>query len=351
MAKLRQIHLDIDLLAPPTKSKLALSKNINKLQREVAMLGGSLNKATKDPEQWVDNRTVLGFMRKLSFRLEKDVKDNFLHNPPGWELTQTAIRVRKYYLNPLSLADDILKASKWSSYGKDGEGYSEGYKTKHKLFSLNAHKSFIKERTKNIFGKSLNRRELKEKVEELYNYKYGKGEIRFEDIPKILEEFFRKIPKGYHHPSATMTGPALVLTGQLMDLTKARVQKVQKAKLGKMEHITYGIQISTSQASYADALFRGGTIKTYWLVIARRSMKSDTEYKFSFPIPLAWASIMKNLNLGKDYKITIEKRSTKVKKRDPFIFRENTLSTLEETGDKFNYKLQEDFDKYIREQL
>jgi len=207
----------------------------------------------------------------------KNFQNKFIQNPRQWpRLEPSAIKIRRYKLNPNELKNDILDASRWTTVEMGGED---------KYVPVNL-------QTKN------------------------KG-----NLEPILSKFFSSLPKitPSREASVTPRNPVLLFTGALKNSLDFTYRK-RTFKGKNSTTFRRGFEYFVS-SSYAETHFTGGVMDTPVLIIKRRSQgDARRKFEFKFIIPIQYAKYFRKLNLGPDYEVSIEMKRTRVHARDPFIF-------------------------------
>lgn len=307
-----------------------------------------------------DARIIRGRLDRLARGIEKDFRGHILNNPVQWpKLLGYASQVREYFLNPLQMRDDILNAVSFTSNTNKQTG--EVKYSPHKIFSERAHQSlnvqadrFAKENMKDMFSF-----EKKRYLKELNDRK-----ISYQEVVERLNRVFNALASATSGAYSTVTarGPALLLTGRFMNSIKLGVRRIESneqksilplANVDK-NSVTFNYQIflNTGLAvPYSKVLVEGGLLTTYRLTITRKSMRSDTEYSATFPIPIAFVPILRMLDLGSNYEINIVQHEATVQGRNPFYLDENSLKAIKNLEEDLGVKLSKDFYKFFEKEL
>ena len=387
----------------------ALQNEFLKASRVLSNDSEITNYLTKDAR--VVRQSLLGVARAM----EQDFTGHITNNPPEIkELTPFARRVREYYLSPRRMQDDILSASKWFMSMRDTEkGIQVPFtdkngrptRTKARLFSKRVHKALTKRNILKDESFLNSQRTYKEEYD--YRRKHGQ-EPTLDEIQYQIMTFFGTL-RPRPTAGATASGPALLLTGHLRDSISVKVKRetakgtvVAKrdaaieernkelmkkipesftgvsnvnssaaaeinpkfeaefktaAKFDKVNknifNYSIGLNVNKNIAPYAESMFQGGTINSYWLLISRSSMISEkTSFEFRFPIPFPYVAAFKEFKLkSKNYKVTVETRKSIITGRNPLFFDTRTIQALKNFESRTSWKLNSSIYSVIQKQM
>lgn len=283
-----------------------ITGDLSRLQNASASIYRNIARSTND------GRIIRFSIMETGKRLVRIAQDKIIHNPPDWApLSQTAQKVRKYYLDPDSLEEDIINGTAW---GPEVEVGGEIKYSKTKLFSSGAY------------------RDLRSKLKSKTN-----KDVQLVSILNKITETISRIKassKIQHHGLATYSNPALLLSGKLLNSLYSDFQSNSKVSKGLATY-TYDLKLG-STVPYAKVMFSGGSKDVYNLTISRKSSESKNKYIFSVPIPISFVPEFMALDLGPIYTVKVHKVKIKIPSRNPFNFTENDYRLIKENHINFN---------------